>query len=104
MTGKPSILEQFNRLCEDGEGEIICPRCNVNIEPFYVSGDAASYIERDQCPICDCDDRTEEERGEWDWCEHCTNWCEERDELEDQREYDEIISREIKMRKELAFA
>jgi hypothetical protein len=97
---KQSILEQFEKMDEDGEGEIICPCCNVNIEPFYVSVDAASYIENNDCPICDCDDRTDWNRGEREWCEYCSNWCEEREELEDQREYDAMVDLEIKRRKE----
>ena len=86
-----SILEQFNRVCKDGEGDIICPECGVEIGQWY---DAAwRYLEKGKCPICDCNGDTDD-IGKHEWCEHCTDWCEGRKELEEQRECERYIDNE----------
>jgi len=61
-----SIIEQFNRVCDDG-GDIICPGCGNEIHQYYYRWLAADHIEHNRCPICDC----EVGDGTDPWCEQC---------------------------------
>ena len=99
-----TILEQFDICCANGEGDIICPGCGVDIGQFYHWIKAANHIEHNRCPICHCDAYGEDCDGTDEWCEHCTRPCEGREKLEEQREYDAHIDQQIKAMKEWALA
>ena len=83
-----SIVEQFNIKCELGEGDVICPDCNVEIGQYDDFVFAWNHIERDRCPICECNGDSD---GTYPWCEHCKNWCDARKEQEEQAEYEQYI-------------
>jgi len=69
-----SILEQHERICADGEGDIICPDCGQEIGQFYGWFIAAECIEKDACPMCSCNHRWELHA----WCKSCRNeYCEQ---------------------------
>ena len=91
-----SIIEQFEISCEVCEGDIVCPHCGVEIGQFYHWAKAADHIEHDRCPICSC----EEDNGTYEWCEHCTNRCEAREELEEQAAYERHVEFQFKCRRE----
>ena len=78
----PSILEQFEASCTRGKGDIVCPRCNVELGRFASWEYVYDMITSGKCPICDCD--LDKKRGERDWCDLCKVPCEERIELEKQ--------------------
>ena len=83
-----TILEQFERKCEEGEGDVICPVCKVEIGQYDDWVIACNHIEHDRCPICDCGTFGEDCNGTYEWCENCTDWCEAREEQEEQAEYE----------------
>ena len=62
-----SILAQFDRVCDDCGGDIICSRCGNEIHQYYHWWVAADHIEHDRCPICDCEGGS----GTYEWCEQC---------------------------------
>ena len=98
---KLSIIEQFNIVCEVGEGDIICPQCGNEIHQYYQYGVAVTHIERGECPICDCEDGC----GTYKWCEQCRNeFCDGWQEEVNQRAYGAWVDREIKIGKEMALA
>jgi len=82
----PSILEQFEKSCSTGEGDIVCPRCKVEIGKFALCGDAYDVISQGLCPICDCD--LDEGCGKQEWCEWCKSPCKERIALAQQWDYE----------------
>jgi hypothetical protein len=66
-----SIIAQFDRICEDGDGDIICPHCGTEIHQFFGHWVAMEHIENNRCPICDCGTGHEDCDGTYDWCGHC---------------------------------
>ena len=86
-----TIKEQFDLLCNDGTDEVICPNCNTEIHQYYHWAIAADDIEHGRCPICDC----EWNNGTYEWCIHCTNWCDERKLLEERAEYERHVDSQI---------
>jgi hypothetical protein len=82
----PSILEQFERSCTTGKGDIVCPRCRVEIGKFAASDDAYDLVSQGLCPICECN--LDEGRGEQEWCEFCKVPCEDRIELDKQWDHE----------------
>ena len=84
-----TILEQYERKCEEGGGDVICPTCHIEIGEYDDWVVASRYIESNRCPICDCAE------DDWDcthkWCVHCKNWCEARKE---QAEYERHVENE----------
>ena len=92
-----TILEQFEASCAKGEGDIICPRCNVELGQFATWEYVYDLIASGKCPICDCD--LDEGRGMKDWCDLCKTPCEERMGLEKQWGYETHLCHEADARR-----
>jgi len=92
-----TILEQFEKSCSTGEGDIVCPRCKVEIGKFALCGDAYDVISQGLCPICDCN--LDEGCGEQEWCEWCKTPCKERIALTQQWDYENHLCNEADARR-----
>ena len=93
----PSILEQFEKSCTKGEGNIVCPGCKVELGQFASWDYVYDMIMSNKCPICDCD--LDEKRGARDWCDLCKSPCEERIELVKQWDYENHLCDEADARR-----
>jgi len=92
-----TILKQFEKSCANGEGDIVCGRCGVELGQFASWGYVYDKIESNKCPICDCD--LDDERGERDWCDLCKPPCEERIDLEKRWNYETHLCDEADARR-----
>ena len=90
-----TILEQLNRICNEGDGDIFCPDCGTEIHQFYHWIVVANHIEHDRCPMCAC----EEDNGTYEWCDLCKTPCAERIELERQWDYENHLCNEADIRR-----
>jgi len=93
----PSILEQFEQSCTNGEGDIVCPRCRVELGQFSTWEYVYGMIESGKCPMCDCN--LDKGRGTKDWCDLCKTPCEERMGLEKQWDYETHLCHEADARR-----
>ena len=50
-----TILEQWEKSCNDCESKVICPDCHKEVGQYYANDSAAAaLLDAGKCPFCDC--------------------------------------------------